>query len=81
MVALDAIVHELGAALSADHPERGHLSLADAGRELDEHLPPVVEGAQWPPCRIVALDPIAKVQRVMSMPAAISVAASAAAFC
>ena len=64
MVALDAIVHELGAAFCADYPERGHLSLADAGRELDEHLPPVIEGAQWPPCRIVALDPIAKVQRV-----------------
>jgi hypothetical protein len=56
VVALDAVVHELGAALRADHPERRHLALADAARELDEHLPPVVEGAQRPPGRIVALD-------------------------
>ena len=33
-------------------------------RELDEHLPAVVEGAQRPPGRIVALDAVAEVQRV-----------------
>ena len=78
---LDAVVHELGAALRADDPERRHLALADAARELDEHLPPVVEGAQRPPGRIVAFDPVAEIERVdvrrRSRPGA---AASAAAF-
>ena len=47
VVALDAIVHELGAAFRADDPEWRHFALADAAGELDEHLPPIVEGPQW----------------------------------
>ena len=63
VVAAHAVVHQLGAALGADHPEWRHLALADAGREFDEHLPPVIEGAQRPPGRIVALDPVAEIER------------------
>ena len=63
VVAAHPVVHQFGAALRADHPERRHLALADAGREFDEHLPPVIEGAQRPPGRIVALDPIPEIER------------------
>ena len=46
--------------------ERTHNTVArilrDAGREFDEHLPPVIEGAQRPPRRIVALDPIPEIE-------------------
>ena len=38
--------------------------MADAGRELDEHLPPVVEGPQRPPGRIIALDAVGEIQGV-----------------
>src|SRR6185437_12539665 len=64
VVALDAGVDELAIALGADHPEWRQFALADAARKLDEHLVPVVESAQRPPGRIVALDPIAEIQRI-----------------
>jgi hypothetical protein len=49
VVAADAVVDQLGAAGRTDDEERRHLALADAGRELDIDLLPIVEGAQWPP--------------------------------
>ena len=52
------IIDELAAAFRSDHPERRHLAAANAGRELDEHLPPVIEGSQRPPGRRVALDAV-----------------------
>src|SRR6185312_4266529 len=64
VVALDAVVDELAIGLGADHPEWRQLALADAARKLDEHLVPVVESAQRPPGRIVALDAIAEIQRI-----------------
>ena len=82
VVALDAVVDELGAAFRADDPERRHLALADAARELDEHLPPVVEGAQRPPGGIVALDRgSGSSARRYRRRSATGAAASAAAFC
>src|SRR5207244_3797976 len=64
VVALNAIIHELAFAFCADHPERRHLALGDAGGELDEHLPAVVEGAQWPPGRAIALNAVAEIQSI-----------------
>ncbi len=58
----DAVVDELPLALRPDDEERRHLALADAARELDEDLPPVVEGAQRSPGRAVALDLVAEAQ-------------------
>jgi hypothetical protein len=64
MIALDAVVHQLSAPLRADHPKRRQFALADASRELDEHLPAVIEGAKRPPCRIVPFDPVSEIERV-----------------
>ena len=62
MVALDTIVHQLGAARSTT------IQMADfawpAMHELDEHLTPVVKGPQGLPGRIVALDAVTEVERV-----------------
>ena len=81
VAAAHAVVHQLGGvALGADHEQRRHLALGDAARELDEHLPAVVEGAQRPPRRAVALDRIAEVDAARSTPVATGWAASAAAF-
>ena len=62
----------------ADDEERRHLALADAGRELDIDLAAVVEGAQRPPRRRVALDRVAEIEREMSTPVATGAAACAA---
>src|SRR5205823_6285645 len=64
VIALDAVVDQLGAPSWPDHPERRHLTLADAGREGDEHLTAVVERTQWTPGWRVAFDPVAEVQGI-----------------
>jgi hypothetical protein len=50
--------------LRTDHPEWRHLALADAGRELDEHVAPVIERPQGPPGRIIALNAVTEVERI-----------------
>jgi hypothetical protein len=57
-----AVVDELGFAAVADHEQRRRLADADARRELDERLSPVVESAQWPPGRPVAGHRITEVE-------------------
>ena len=57
VAAADAIVHELrGLALAADDEEGRHLALGDPARERDVDLPAVIEGAQRPSGRTVAVD-------------------------
>jgi hypothetical protein len=57
-----AIVDELATAFGPDHPERGHLATPNAGRELNEHLSPVIEGSERPPRRRIALDPVTEIE-------------------
>ena len=64
VIAANAIIHELAIAFRTDDPQRGQLALRDAGRKLNEYLASVVEGAERPPGRVVALDAVAKVERV-----------------
>ena len=63
VVAADTVIHQLRAAGGADDEERWHLALADAGREFDVDLLPVVESPQRPPGRIVALDLVTEIDR------------------
>jgi hypothetical protein len=64
IMAAEAIIDEFGPAALANDEQRRSFFLAEGRRELDEHLPPVVEGAKRPPGRTVALDPIVEVQRL-----------------
>ncbi len=57
-----AIVDELGATLGVEDEERRHLALTNAAWKLDEDLGAVVEGAQRPPSRGVALDRIPEIE-------------------
>ena len=69
VAAADTVVDQLRSAFVADDPERRHLALGDAARELDKHLTAVVIRPQRPPGGRVALDPVAEVQRVEIDPA------------
>src|SRR3954453_10241352 len=62
IAAADPVVDELGPAAFPEHEQRRSLALGKAGRELDEDLAAVVERAQRPPGRIVALNRIAEVE-------------------
>ena len=64
VVAPDTVIDELTVPFRSDHEERRHLALANPARELDEDLPPVIEGAARPPGRAVAGDPVAEVEIV-----------------
>jgi hypothetical protein len=48
--------------VGADDEEWRHLALTDAARKLDKDLASVVEGAQRPPRRTVALDRISSLR-------------------
>ena len=54
----------------ADDEQRRRLALAEVGGKLDEHLPAVVERAERPPGRPVAVDPIVEVRAPRRRPPA-----------
>jgi hypothetical protein len=49
-------MHDNSAAFGTEDEQRRHLALANGARELDKDLGAIVEGAQRPPQRRVALD-------------------------
>src|SRR3546814_16519958 len=54
--AADTIVGKFGLACRTDDEERRSLPDRDARWKLDKRLPPVVEGAERLPCRLIAAD-------------------------
>jgi transcriptional regulator GlxA family with amidase domain len=64
IAAADAVVDEFPLSLGAGNEQRRKIALADARRQLDEHLASVVERAERTPGRTVAVDPVAEIERV-----------------
>src|SRR5690606_6339665 len=64
IIAAHAVIDEFGLAVARQHEERRGLALRDRLRELDEHLLAIIESANGPPVRVVALDVIAELQMV-----------------
>src|SRR3546814_7197730 len=62
--AADTIVGKFGLACRTDDEERRSLPDRDARWKLDKRLPPVVEGAERPPCRLIAADNVVEMKAV-----------------
>src|SRR3546814_10652156 len=62
--AADTIVGKFGLACRTDDEERRSLPDRDARWKLDKRLPPVVEGAERPPCRLIAADNVVAMKAV-----------------
>ncbi|KIF66168.1 hypothetical protein HY68_37350 [Streptomyces sp. AcH 505] len=59
-VAVSAIIHQFSLTLRADHEQRGHLTLHDAGREFDIDLATIVIGGKRSPRWAIPFDRIAR---------------------
>lgn len=64
IMAEHAIVDELGLSRASDQEQRWRFACADRWRELDEHLPTVVERPDRPPGRPVPFNCIIEVQGI-----------------
>src|SRR3546814_2216102 len=62
--AADTIDGKFGLACRTDDEERRSLPDRDARWKLDKRLPPVVEGAERPPCRLIAADNVVEMKAV-----------------
>src|SRR3546814_4412165 len=57
-------VGKLGVACQTEDEERRTLPDLEARGKLDKRLPPVVEGAERPPCRLIAADNVVEMKAV-----------------
>ena len=68
MIAADAVIDQFAIALRPDHEQRRRLSLVQPPRKLNIDLVTVIEGAHWPPRRVVAGNGIAETQMIEVKP-------------